>query len=197
MALKDTWRDLVDSTNGVDGDDVSVKPINDIAHAVIDLEEIDTEMSESSKNPVQNKVITLELNKKANTDEVFEEVDFGWTEYENSGVNPEYDVVTDNSISGLSTITIHCQGDTLGFSVESNGGIDNAIIVNGERIELTEGTPYVLPMTYMEEDFVVALNIGSCIFSNMKKRTLKGMGDVSEALGSIIAIQESHMGGDA
>ena len=39
MALKDTWEDLIDSTLEQDGDDITVSPINDIAHAVIDLED--------------------------------------------------------------------------------------------------------------------------------------------------------------
>ena len=41
MALKDTWQDLQDKVQGDpdSGSEVSVKPINDIAHAVIDLEE--------------------------------------------------------------------------------------------------------------------------------------------------------------
>ena len=39
MALKKTWKDLVDSTTGYDGDDASAEPINEIAHAVIELEE--------------------------------------------------------------------------------------------------------------------------------------------------------------
>ncbi len=40
MALKDDWKDLKDAIEGVagSGDDISVKPINKIAHAVIDLE---------------------------------------------------------------------------------------------------------------------------------------------------------------
>ena len=38
--LKDTWTDLENAVSGVEGSgsDVSVEPINDIAHAVIDLE---------------------------------------------------------------------------------------------------------------------------------------------------------------
>lgn len=52
MALKDKWKDKVD-----DVDDVLAEDINSIAHAVIDLEEIDTEMSDTSNNAVQNKVI--------------------------------------------------------------------------------------------------------------------------------------------
>ena len=64
--LKDTWKDLVDSTTGYDGDDASAEPINRIAHAVIKLEEngggsssivLDSEMSDTSENAVQNKVI--------------------------------------------------------------------------------------------------------------------------------------------
>ena len=37
--LRDTWKDLVDSTTGLDGDDASAEPINKIAHAVIEIEE--------------------------------------------------------------------------------------------------------------------------------------------------------------
>lgn len=67
MALKDNWQDLQDAVEGVtgSGDEVSVEPINKIAHAVIDLEEngtgssiiLDTEMSDISENAVQNNVI--------------------------------------------------------------------------------------------------------------------------------------------
>lgn len=63
MGLKDKWVDKVDEV-----DDVVAEDINSIAHAVIALEEdqedadesninIDTEMSDASENPVQNKVI--------------------------------------------------------------------------------------------------------------------------------------------
>lgn len=67
MALKDTWKDLQDAVEGepYSGSEVTVEPINKIAHAVINLEEngngtsitIDTEMSDTSENAVQNKVI--------------------------------------------------------------------------------------------------------------------------------------------
>ena len=50
MALE--WTDKVGGVDYVLADD-----INSIAHAVIDLEEIDTEMSDTSNNAVQNKVI--------------------------------------------------------------------------------------------------------------------------------------------
>ena len=66
MALKDIWKDLEDEIQGEpdSGSDISVKPINDIAHAVIALEKngagssitIDSEMSDTSENAVQNKV---------------------------------------------------------------------------------------------------------------------------------------------
>lgn len=58
MALKDTWIDRVDGV-----DDASAEDINEVAHAVIDLEnaeceiQVDTEMSDTSENAVQNKVI--------------------------------------------------------------------------------------------------------------------------------------------
>lgn len=202
MALKDAWRDLVDSTNGVGGDDVSVKPINDIAHAVINLEEaevsieIDTELSDLSKNPVQNRVITLELNKKANIDEVFEEVAFGWTDYEHSEINADNVDYDDDSISGAGTVIIHCMGESLGFTVQTEMyQIDNFMIINGERIELSE-TPYTLPITYMEDDIVIEFGIGSCMFTGMRKKILKGIGDLSSALDAIISLENSLIGGE-
>ena len=68
MALRDEWKDLENKVQGDpdSGSEISVEPINKIAHAVIDLEEnegggssiiIDTEMSSESENAVQNKVI--------------------------------------------------------------------------------------------------------------------------------------------
>lgn len=65
MALKDDWKDLVSGVSEID-----VEPINEIAQAVIELEEngtggggaggsitVDDEMSGTSTNPVQNKVV--------------------------------------------------------------------------------------------------------------------------------------------
>lgn len=66
MALKDTWKDLEDAVEGVtgSGDGASADTINDIAHAIIDLEnkpdvkiDVDNSLSETSTNPVQNKVV--------------------------------------------------------------------------------------------------------------------------------------------
>jgi hypothetical protein len=67
MSLKDTWVDLSNALIGEpdSGSDITVEPINEIAHAVIALEEngsgssieIDAEMSDASENAVQNKVI--------------------------------------------------------------------------------------------------------------------------------------------
>ncbi len=72
MALKDTWQDLENKIEGIpdSGSDLTVEPINEIARAVIELEEngtggggaggsitVDDKMSDTSTNPVQNKVI--------------------------------------------------------------------------------------------------------------------------------------------
>lgn len=59
MALKDIWKDLIDGESDVVADD-----INNIAHSVIEIEKnglgeeiiVDGEMSDTSENPVQNKV---------------------------------------------------------------------------------------------------------------------------------------------
>lgn len=58
MALKDIWKRLINGESEISADD-----INNIADAVIDLEKnganitVDSKMSDTSENPVQNKVI--------------------------------------------------------------------------------------------------------------------------------------------
>lgn len=58
MALKDIWKRLIDGESEISADD-----INNIADAVMELEEggsnitVDSEMSDTSENPVQNKII--------------------------------------------------------------------------------------------------------------------------------------------
>lgn len=65
MAFKDTWKDLQDAVQGIpdSGDDASAETINDIAHAVIDLED-----NVNRKEDVSNKV--TEISKNA-TDEQY------------------------------------------------------------------------------------------------------------------------------
>jgi hypothetical protein len=81
MALKDTWVDRVDGV-----DDASAEDINEVAHAVIDLEEnqleeiiVDSEMSDTSTNPVQNNVIKSYIDEQ-NTDKWDELVNVTLTE---------------------------------------------------------------------------------------------------------------------
>lgn len=67
MALTDNWQDLQDAVEGVpdSGSEITVAPINQIAHAVIDLEDkgtkitVDSKLDENSENPVQNKVVAV------------------------------------------------------------------------------------------------------------------------------------------
>lgn len=78
MGLKDNWQDLQDAIAGDpnSGNEMKAKPINDIAHAVMKLEEkvesgtfvtIDTEMSDTSENAVQNKVIKAYVDESIRT----------------------------------------------------------------------------------------------------------------------------------
>jgi DNA integrity scanning protein DisA with diadenylate cyclase activity len=67
MKLEDVWENLIDGESEID-----VAPINNIAQAVIELEknghtgqmDVDTEMSDVSENPVQNKVIKAYVDDK-------------------------------------------------------------------------------------------------------------------------------------
>lgn len=61
--LGDMWKDKVDGVDFNSADD-----INQVAHAVIELEDkgveitVDNELSETSERPVQNKIITSNIN---------------------------------------------------------------------------------------------------------------------------------------
>lgn len=68
MPLKDDWKDLENAVpnDPKSGSDLTVEPINNIAHAVIEIEKngasgskivVDDIMSDTSENPVQNKVV--------------------------------------------------------------------------------------------------------------------------------------------
>ena len=62
MALKETWTDLEDAVDGVpdSGSDITVEPINAIAHAVIDNEKAITDN--------KNKIAELEKNSGGQVD---------------------------------------------------------------------------------------------------------------------------------
>lgn len=100
MALRDSWEDLQDATEGVagSGDEISVKPINDIAHAVMELENQEPTQSnvqadwneENPKNPayINNKptipsveglasveYVNNELSSKANKSDTYTKTD--------------------------------------------------------------------------------------------------------------------------
>ena len=68
MALKDTWVDLEDAIPGMEdsGDDVAAEPINDIAHAVIDLEDYNDEGITTAKIN-ESAVTTDKINNEAVT----------------------------------------------------------------------------------------------------------------------------------
>lgn len=60
MALKNNWRDLVDTTDGTDGDDVDAEDINKIAHAVIDNEDNIAINTRNINLNISNKIKTLD-----------------------------------------------------------------------------------------------------------------------------------------
>lgn len=63
MALKDNWKDLENGIEGIpdSGDDISVEPINAIAHAVIEIEENGAGGSSiEAENPVFSGVLTID-----------------------------------------------------------------------------------------------------------------------------------------
>lgn len=62
MALKDIWKDLQNAIEGVpnSGDDISADDINNIAHAVIDLENDDGDESLATKEYVDSAIGDVE-----------------------------------------------------------------------------------------------------------------------------------------
>lgn len=139
------------------------------------------------------------LDAKADKAEVFEDTSFGWTEFEHSFEGEgESDIgFTDSEISDdYGTFTIHCAGQTLGFDFEASamGGQPHYIIVNGVKYEGKSGS---IPLTYMESDIIVHCDFTTYTFSNMIKRSIKGMGNISSALAGIIALENHYIDGGA
>lgn len=74
MALKDSWEDLEDKVQGDadSGSEISVKPINEIAHAVIDIEANKADKSEipSLEGLASETYVNEKLSQKANTSDL-------------------------------------------------------------------------------------------------------------------------------
>ncbi len=139
--------------------------------------------------------------------ELFENVSFGWTDFDYSldyEDNDFNDFVGDNYITSpfMHTITIHCAGEILGFTV-STGDSYYRLKVNGEYVldnrsyNSIEKTYTMMP-TLMNEDIVIELSASSLNFTNMTRRQIRGVGElgnIAEALDGILAIQNSLIGG--
>lgn len=184
MALKNNWKTLVDGV-----DNASAEQINQIAEAVIDIEE----------KP------EIDLSQYATKDEVFETGSFGWTDFIYDVVADEWDEsysLSDTQISGGGAeFTIHCKGKTLGFDYTCDNTSASYIEINGVRYTSGSGS---IPLTYMERDVVVYCSLATFTFSNMTIQSIKGVseleakiGDIDAALDNIISIQNGLIGGGA
>ena len=66
MALKDNWQDLQDAVAGVpdSGSEITVQPINEIAHAVIELEEEAESSNAGIYEDFESKIININIRNK-------------------------------------------------------------------------------------------------------------------------------------
>ena len=72
MGLKEKWVDRQNSTNGIDGNNIDANDINEIARAVIDLEENGTGGDDSPKDAIKfSNGIQLRVNKEEQTIEFY------------------------------------------------------------------------------------------------------------------------------
>lgn len=155
------------------------------------------------------------LEEKVQESDVFEFLPFYLKDFDcsfdNTGGNPS-DFVGDNYISSpfLHTITIHCKGETLGFTASANSSATDRnyakLKVNGEYvIDNTSGLlTYTTQPILMTDDIVAELSSDGISFSNMVQKAVKGyrelkdtLGDVNTALDEILALQDALMGGGA
>lgn len=135
MALKDTWVDKIDGV-----DDASAEDINEVAHAVIDLEvnggsggsiTIDTEMSDTSENAVQNKVIKAYIQDYFSLDQI---------------IDPDNNPITESS-----EITVDFVMET--GTLDSTGvDTDSPTQIRSDFISVTSGSGIIYASLEWDED---------------------------------------------
>lgn len=185
MGLKNNWKTLVDGV-----DDASAEQINQIAEAVIDIEE------EMEQQP------DIDLSDYVKKEEVFETGSFAWTDFPYDVEVAEWDdtySLSDNQITGGGAeFTIHCKGKTLGFDYTLDNTNASYIEVNGVQYTGDSG---IIPLAFMESDVIVYCSLATFAFSNMTIQSIKGVpelesqiGDIDAALDRIIEIQTNFTG---
>lgn len=191
MGLKNNWKPLVD-----DVDYASAEQINQIAEAVIDIEE---EMEQQPDIP------EIDLSDYVKKEEVFETSSFGWMDFPYDVEAAEWDdtyTLSDTQImGGGAKFTIHCKGKTLGFDYTLDNTNASYIEINGVLYTSGSGS---ITLTFMESDVIVYCSLAVFEFSNMIQQSIKGVaelesqiGDIDTALDSILAMQGELIGGDA
>lgn len=145
----------------VDGDGNIIFSVNEFGAHTTDL-------------TIDGESINSKLADKVNTSDIFEETSFGWTDFNYTFVKMEgndWSNVTyeDNYIeTSGGHIVIHCAGETLGFTYNTEYANDYwYITVNGVTYTETSGT---IPPTYMESDIIIQTDLGEYTFSNMVRR---------------------------
>ena len=159
-----------------------------------------------------------ELINKVNTDDIFEEKSFGWTDFESTVPKDEFGLmgeISDNTIVIFGTghpVVVHCAGKTLGFTFSINGYSDAYLTINGITATYTNSaydgsefaTNIVIPPTYMESDIEFSGSMNVWTFTDMTIQNVKGVteleeqiGDIDTALDAILEIQDELIGGNA
>lgn len=147
------------------------------------------------------------LDGKADAADVFDDGAFAWTDFTYSASESAGATVGADTISAASSspITIHCAGETLGFTVTASGGSWCDLKINGLVVMHSNGDQsgttlsYTLPLTRMTEDIVIELSASAMNFTGMVRRVGKWeteLGNVDEALDAILAIQDAVIGGE-
>lgn len=177
---------------------------------------IDSELSISSKNPVQNKIIAnkiTEIEDNIKIDVIIDNsTSFGWTEFEISySSDAGYDFVggiTDSEIKTygwFGDIIIHCAGQALGFTYNIFGYSNTSITINGETTSYTPAEEsggmmlaesIVIPVTYMESDIVIHDGgMNTWTFTDMQKQVIETVlvGDAVKELNNTVNTLEDKV----
>lgn len=211
MALKDTWKDLENAIEGVagSGDDISVEPINDIAHAVIENEDV---IKKINLNDIPN--IRKDIQKINEDTAVF--VEDVYARIADLPTKPYVDEVVEEAIKntgGGGSIVVDSE-----MSNTSTNPVENKVIkeyvdnniysigatITGVNKTATQGKDIAeTALTKAETALNVANSLGNTANAANNNanaamiaanKALNQIGDIETALDTIISIQEELIG---
>ena len=180
MALKDTWIDKRDTTDGTDGDYIVASDINQIARAVIDLEDASDKGKSYTKDEV-NKILEGYAKKEQTFDGIIR------LEY-NDGIIDTYEL-DNTTTAGTYRVVIDSTNDILGDTDREQYILLVGISSRGEEITYTQ--------TRISNNGMMETRSRSNLDEEWSEWVNKMLGDMDKALDELHNYAQSLIGGEA